>query len=154
MQVIQFTSSIYRQCYKPVIILTLTPRFKALLMVSALSCLGGSNRGRRPTNSHGPPVLSFDPSGTCWNSNSSNTLYECMLLRVCIGTDIVSHIQYSGMELKSICTWWATARDRSPRSANLSMIECTLFAISDLLWARLRICNAVRFKVLVNKCKT
>ena len=46
------------------IILTLTPRSKALLMVSALSCLGGSNKGNTPTNSHGPPGLSFVLSGT------------------------------------------------------------------------------------------
>merc|ERR1712226_273794 len=28
-------------------------------MVSALSCLGGSKRGKRPTNSQGPPALSL-----------------------------------------------------------------------------------------------
>jgi len=36
-------------------------------------------------------------------------------------------------------TWQAIPRERSPRSANLSMIECTLSSISDLLCARLRI---------------
>ncbi|GER37096.1 hypothetical protein STAS_13476 [Striga asiatica] len=45
--------------WSPVIIFTLTPRSRALLMVSALSCLGGSKSGRRPTNSHGSPALSF-----------------------------------------------------------------------------------------------
>jgi len=44
--------------------LTLTPRFSALRMVSALSCLGGSKRGISPINCHGVPGLSFLPSGT------------------------------------------------------------------------------------------
>lgn len=48
----------------PVIILTLTPRFNALRIVSALSCLGGSKRGINPINCQGPPGLSFLPSGT------------------------------------------------------------------------------------------
>jgi len=47
----------------PVIILTFTPRFRALVMVSALSCLGGSNSGNRPTNCHGAPGLSLSFSG-------------------------------------------------------------------------------------------
>lgn len=64
------TGKIYKQCLKmwneliPVIILTFTPRFRALDIVSALSCLGGSNRGMRPINCHGLPALSFLPSGT------------------------------------------------------------------------------------------
>jgi hypothetical protein len=49
-----------------VIILTLTPRSGALLIVSALSWRGGSKRGRRATNSHGPPGLSLVPSGTTY----------------------------------------------------------------------------------------
>ena len=52
-----------QQC-APVIILTLTPRSSALLIVSALSWRGGSKRGRRPTNSHGAPELSLFPAGT------------------------------------------------------------------------------------------
>lgn len=36
-------------------------------------------------------------------------------------------------------TWWATARERSPRSANLSIIAWTFCLISALLYARLRI---------------
>lgn len=48
----------------PVIIFTLNPRLSALLIVSALSCLGGSNKGMSPINCHGLPELSFDPSGT------------------------------------------------------------------------------------------
>lgn len=43
-----------------------------------------------------------------------------------------------------ICTWRATPRERSPRSANLSIIACTLFSISDLLCARFRIYNSVK----------
>lgn len=50
--------------WSPVIILTLTPRSRALLIVSALSWRGGSNKGRRPTNSQGPPGLSLVPAGT------------------------------------------------------------------------------------------
>ncbi|GER35798.1 ARF-GAP domain 8 [Striga asiatica] len=38
--------------------------FRALLIVSALSCLGGSKSGKSPKNFHGPPALSFLPSGT------------------------------------------------------------------------------------------
>jgi hypothetical protein len=49
-----------------VIILTLTPRLSALRIVSALSCLGGSKSGMRPTKCHGPPGLSFLPSGTSY----------------------------------------------------------------------------------------
>lgn len=48
----------------PVIILTLTPRLRAWRMVSALSCLGGSKRGNKPTNCHGLPGLSLVFSGT------------------------------------------------------------------------------------------
>jgi len=33
-------------------------------MVSALSCLGGSNTDNKPTNCHGAPALSFVFSGT------------------------------------------------------------------------------------------
>uniref|UniRef100_A0A2P2QFY4 Uncharacterized protein n=1 Tax=Rhizophora mucronata TaxID=61149 RepID=A0A2P2QFY4_RHIMU len=49
--------------WSPVIILTLTPRSRARQIVSALSCLGGSKRGKSPTNSHGPPALSLVFSG-------------------------------------------------------------------------------------------
>jgi hypothetical protein len=55
--------------FLPVIILTFTPRLSALLIVSALSCLGGSNNGNRPTNCHGPPGLSFVLSGTSCYTN-------------------------------------------------------------------------------------
>jgi hypothetical protein len=48
----------------PVIILTQTPRLSALWIVSALSCLGGSNKGNKPQKVHGLPALSFDFSGT------------------------------------------------------------------------------------------
>ena len=48
----------------PVIILTMTPRLSALLMVSALSCRGRSNSGRSATNCHGLPGLSLRFSGT------------------------------------------------------------------------------------------
>ena len=48
------------------IIFTLAPRFKVLLIVSALSCLGGSKRGMWPTNCHKPPKLSSLPSETSW----------------------------------------------------------------------------------------
>jgi hypothetical protein len=48
----------------PVIIFTQTPRSSARRMVSALSCRGGSNSGRRPQNTHGPPWPCFDFSGT------------------------------------------------------------------------------------------
>lgn len=43
------------------IIWMLTPRPEALLMVYALSCLGGPNKGNTPMNSHGagPPELIF-----------------------------------------------------------------------------------------------
>lgn len=51
---------------KPVIILTFTPRFSALLIVSALSWRGGSNNGNNPQNSQGPPALSLSPSGTSY----------------------------------------------------------------------------------------
>ena len=37
----------------------LTPRSEALLMVYALSCRGGSNKGNPPTNSHGSPEHFF-----------------------------------------------------------------------------------------------
>uniref|UniRef100_A0A7C8ZI85 Uncharacterized protein n=1 Tax=Opuntia streptacantha TaxID=393608 RepID=A0A7C8ZI85_OPUST len=50
--------------WSPVIIFTFTPKFRALLIVSALSCRGGSNKGSKPTNCHGPPGLSFVFSGT------------------------------------------------------------------------------------------
>ena len=53
----------------PVIILTFTPRLRALRMVSALSCLGGSKRGNKPTNCHGDPTLSFVLSGTSCKTN-------------------------------------------------------------------------------------
>ena len=36
-------------------------------MVSALSWRGGSKRGRRATNSQGPPSLFMSPSGTSYN---------------------------------------------------------------------------------------
>lgn len=55
----------------PVIILTFTPKLRALRMVSALSCLGGSKRGNKPTNCHGAPGLSLVFSGT-----SCLTYYE------------------------------------------------------------------------------
>lgn len=58
----------------PVIILTFTPRLRALRMVSALSCLGGSNSGRRPTNCHGPPGDSFDFSGTSCKRIKANSV--------------------------------------------------------------------------------
>jgi len=61
---IQETQGFHHICNVPVIILTFTPRLSALRIVSALSCLGGSNRGRSPINCHGPPGLSFFPSGT------------------------------------------------------------------------------------------
>lgn len=48
----------------PVIILTQTPRLSALRMVSALSCLGGSNNANNPQNVQGPPGLSLVRSGT------------------------------------------------------------------------------------------
>jgi len=51
--------------------LTFTPRFKARLIVSALSCLGGSKRGKRPMNCQGPPALSFLPSGTSCNCEAA-----------------------------------------------------------------------------------
>lgn len=57
--------------WSPVIILTLTPRFSALRIVSALSCLGGSKRGNRPTNCHGPPALSLVFSGTVCRQTAS-----------------------------------------------------------------------------------
>ena len=85
-----------------VIIFTLTPRFKSLLITFALSCLGGSKRGMRPTNCHKPPKLSFLPSGT---------------------------------------SWYATTKDRNPLSADLSITAWTLHSISELLWARFRICS-------------
>jgi hypothetical protein len=56
--------NITRNLHVPVIILTLTPRFSALRMVSALSCLGGSNKGNNPQNVQGPPGLSLVFSGT------------------------------------------------------------------------------------------
>jgi hypothetical protein len=60
---------------KPVIILTLTPRLSALLIVSALSWRGGSKRGKSPMNCHGPPGLSFLPSGTsCRRFDSGGSL--------------------------------------------------------------------------------
>lgn len=44
-------------------------------MVSALSCLGGSNRGNKPTNCHGAPGLSFDFSGiSCRHQQGDNGL--------------------------------------------------------------------------------
>ncbi|CAN1809778.1 hypothetical protein LINPERHAP1_LOCUS25706, partial [Linum perenne] len=49
--------------WSPVIILTLTPSSSARLIVSALSCLGGSKSGNKPTNSHGAPSLSLLFSG-------------------------------------------------------------------------------------------
>nr|CAB3469632.1 unnamed protein product [Digitaria exilis] len=58
--------------WSPVIILTLTPRWRARRMVSALSCLGGSNSGRRPMNCHGSPELSLLFSGTCWYATPSD----------------------------------------------------------------------------------
>jgi len=36
-------------------------------------------------------------------------------------------------------TWYATARERNPRSANLSITAWTLRSISDLLCARFKI---------------
>lgn len=39
----------------------------------------------------------------------------------------------------ALATCRATPRDRSPRSANLSIIASTFFSIADLLSARLRI---------------
>lgn len=57
--------------YIPVIILTLTPRSRALLIVSALSWRGGSKRGRRPMNSQGPPGLSLVAAGTSYRWHSS-----------------------------------------------------------------------------------
>ncbi|CAN1328151.1 hypothetical protein LINPERPRIM_LOCUS34357 [Linum perenne] len=45
--------------WSPVIILTLTPSSSARLIVCALSCLGGSKSGNRPTNCHGAPSLSL-----------------------------------------------------------------------------------------------
>ena len=50
---------IIRPSCLPVIILTLTPRFSALRIVSALSCLGGSNKGSNPQKVQGPPGLSL-----------------------------------------------------------------------------------------------
>eukprot|EP01018_Ginkgo_biloba_P039659 Gb_36098 [translate_table: standard] len=88
--------------WSPVIILTLTPRLSALRIVSALSWRGGSNKGSKPTNCHGPPALSLFFSGT-----------SCL----------------------------PTARERSPRSANLSITECALFLTSSLQWQRSRICS-------------
>lgn len=54
------------------IILTFTPRFSALRIVSALSCLGGSKSGIRPMKDQGPPGLSFLPSGTSWKTIEMN----------------------------------------------------------------------------------
>jgi hypothetical protein len=64
--IMNFHSKVQKEGYRhtPVIILTLTPRSKALLIVSALSWRGGSKSGRRPTNSQGPPGLSLVPAGT------------------------------------------------------------------------------------------
>lgn len=53
-----------RDPHVPVIILTQTPRLRALRMVSALSCLGGSNKGNKPQNVQGSPGLSLVLSGT------------------------------------------------------------------------------------------
>lgn len=55
-------------CWSPIIILTLTPRSSARRIVSALSCLGGSKSGKRPTNSHGFPTLSLLFSGTAYTN--------------------------------------------------------------------------------------
>uniref|UniRef100_A0A0A9DAM2 Mha2 n=1 Tax=Arundo donax TaxID=35708 RepID=A0A0A9DAM2_ARUDO len=80
-------------------------------MVSALSCLGGSNRGNKPTNCHGPPGESFDFSGT-----------SCL----------------------------ATASERRPRSAYLSIIACTFLFISSLQLHRVRICSGAP---LLTRCQ-
>jgi len=60
----------------PVIILTFTPRFRALVMVSALSCLGGSKSGSRPTNCHGAPGLSLFFSGTSCYAEAMQTAID------------------------------------------------------------------------------
>lgn len=67
--------------WSPVIILTLTPRSRALLIVSALSCRGGSNKGRRPTNSHGPPGLSLVPSGTSYSITVQRKSYQYICVK-------------------------------------------------------------------------
>jgi len=64
----------------PVIIFTLTPRLRALRIVSALSCLGGSKRGNNPTNCQGPPGLSLVASGTsCETNKRIHTKYNKFL---------------------------------------------------------------------------
>ena len=55
----------------------------------------------------------------------------------------VQCVLYAWFERDSTCL--ATANERRPRSANLSMTRCTLDAISALLCASERICiNKVR----------
>lgn len=49
-------------------------------------------------------------------------------------------------------TWRATARDRSPRSANLSIMACTLFSMSDLFRAKLRIYIPKKWKITFALC--
>jgi len=45
-------------------------------MVSALSCLGGSKSGRRPTNCHGAPGLSLFFSGTSCYAETMQTAID------------------------------------------------------------------------------
>ena len=113
--------------HTPVIILTLKPRSKALLIVSALSWRGGSKRGRRPTNSQGPPGLSLLlERGLLKNRLSQKSTEKNMCMRQL-------------RDLERLITCREIPRERSPRSANLSIIPCTFRSISDLLLARLRI---------------
>lgn len=90
----------------PVIILTFTPRFSALLMVSALSCLGGSKRGMRPINCQGPPELSLVPSGTsCINIQQKLvTQTGREISKKHLQTDITDRITIPGMLQQEILT--------------------------------------------------
>lgn len=93
--------------WSPVIILTLTPRSRALRIVSALSCLGGSKRGNRPTNSQGPPAPSFVFSGiVCGKDNKLVRKMEHIFIR-----------NHTSILALGSCTCLATPKDRRPRSA-------------------------------------
>jgi hypothetical protein len=49
------------------------------------------------------------------------------------------HLRKKKERNRIVITWYATARERKPLSANLSITACTLRSISDLLCARFRI---------------
>jgi hypothetical protein len=49
------------------------------------------------------------------------------------------HLRKKKERDRIVITWYATARERKPLSANLSITACTLRSISDLLCARFRI---------------